>query len=177
MAVQFPLWVVKETAEIPVHLCKNLTRCCSNRLCRVPVPRFVPDWDVSEDVQFGATPLLPFFFQLLWLQRQYFRCSSDVLFLPNCYYTVCGLVLKRQFFTSLSLCRSLLAASLKCCGVSSDLELPLASASCVLSVCWGSSRLPSQCCWLPLFSFVNISYYLQWCYVCATHIRVRLALC
>lgn len=159
-----------------LSLCvKTYPYCCFNRLCRVLVPRSVPDWDVSEDVQFGATPLLPFFFQLLWLQCQYFRSSTDVLFLPNYYYTVCGLVIKRPFFTSPSLCRSLLAASLKCCGVSSGPELPLASASCVLSVCWGSSRLPSQRCCLPLFSFVNISYYLQWCYVCTTYIHVRLA--
>lgn len=155
MAVQFPLWVVKETAELSVPLCKNLTRSCPNRLCRVPLPRSVPDWDVSEDVQSGATPLLPFFFQLLWLQCQYFRSSSEFLFLPNCYHTV--RVLRRQFFISSSLCRSLLAVSLRCCGVSSGQERPLASAFCVLSVCWGSSRSPSQCCRLPLFSFVHIS--------------------
>lgn len=41
--------------------------------------------------------------------------------------------------------RSLWAASLKCCGVSSDLALHLVSVSCVLSVCWESSRSPSKC--------------------------------
>lgn len=80
-----------------------------------------------------------------------FDCSVSNQTLPFCYinsrsfffksWSICVFVWKTKFH--ISLYRSLLAAFLRCCGVSSGLELPLASAFCVLSVCSESSRSPS----------------------------------
>lgn len=54
-----------------------------SRLCRVPVPRSVPDWDVSKDVQLGTASLLPLLLQLLWLQCEYSVSLSIYLFVPK----------------------------------------------------------------------------------------------
>lgn len=69
-----------------VHVCASfwIWICfgCS-RLCRVPVSRSVPDWDVFEDVQLGTTSLLPLFLQLLWLECLYSISLSTFLLPPQ----------------------------------------------------------------------------------------------